>query len=65
MDQDGPILVSNGHNFVRLQIIIVSDDRSHYYDQLGPKIVPIGQQIIWFRSVQNLKDIDVDRYRKI
>ena len=60
MDQDGPIFVSNGHHFDKLQIIIVSDDRSHYYDQFGQKIIPIGQNFIRFRSVQSFIDVDVD-----
>ena len=53
MDQNDLIFVSNGHQFDKLQIIIVPDDRSHYWDEFLPKIVPIGQNFIRFRSVQS------------
>ena len=42
MDQDDPIFVSNGHHFDKLQIIIISNDRSHHCDEFRPRIVPIG-----------------------
>ena len=57
MDQNDLIFVSNGHHFDKLQIIIVPDDRSHYCDEFRPKIVPIGQNFIRFRSVQSFIDI--------
>ena len=57
MDQDGPIFVSNGHHCDRLQITIVSDDRSHYYDQFAADIVSIGQNFIRFWSVQSSPSI--------
>jgi len=53
MDQDDPIFVPNGHHLDKLQIIIISNDRSHHCDDFRQKIVPIGQHFIRFRSLQS------------
>ena len=54
VSNDG-IHVSNGLHFDKLRINIISEDRSHFYDQNGQEFIQIRWNFISFWSVQSLK----------